>query len=325
MPAHEWAVMSLNKVYRDHKKYPDNKVLEGMSDSLFKLLGRTKWGITDFSRLGKEKGTPVRLTSNSDSLIEIKSKTDMIKSLQKEHVDREEDTIYYRNVFIDLFANDPEFSKKFPFPNYLGGTTVSFNVGRVTSYQRQKDMRNIYMNGGMGVDTVLLLEPFYFSIDERDKQSMKYITSDNEQEKLVKTLDLCGSQLGVTMIKFDPNLMSANDVEKINEFSVINDWFDERFDSEIESKAILNTDEIGKVMSKYGTHYVFKTGMAYVVNEKGSKKTYVFGFLFDLKKNTMVYRKYEIFSTRDRKDLVHAKLYQMVYELKHPARRKKPG
>ena len=70
--------------------------------------------------------------------------------------------------------------------------------------------------------------------------------------------------------------MTANDVDKMNDFSIINDWFDERFDADAESKAILNTNEINEVIKKYGTHFVLKTGVASVTNMQGKKKTYFF-------------------------------------------------
>jgi hypothetical protein len=117
--------------------------------------------------------------------------------------------------------------------------------------------------------------------------------------------------------------MTAEDVDKMNDFSVINDWFDERFDSEVDCKAILNTNGISDIVSKYGTQFVLKTGVASVVNKQGRKRTFFFGFLFDLQKNSMIYRKYEIFPFDDHSDMVHTKAYQMLYEMKFPQARKK--
>lgn len=38
----------------------------------------------------------------------------MIANLQKEQTTRSDDTVYYKNVFVDLFMTDPEFTRKFP-------------------------------------------------------------------------------------------------------------------------------------------------------------------------------------------------------------------
>jgi len=110
-------------------------------------------------------------------------------------------------------------------------------------------------------------------------------------------------------------------VDKINDYSVINDWFDEKFDTDKEKVKILSTDDIDDVIKKYGTPYVLKTGIATVISSSGRKRTYFYGFLYDIKKNELIYRKFEYFGTKDRKDLVNAKTYQMLYELKHPIKK----
>jgi hypothetical protein len=324
MPAHEWAVLSLNTVYRQHKKFPSNGMLDAMSDSLFKLLGRTDWGITEFARIIKEPAPLIKTQGSTDTLLEVKSKTELIASLQKEKSAKIEDTIYYKNAFVDLFAADPEFSQNFPYPNTSSNEISSFSLSRKNSaYNRNKSKRNIPLTTAVAVNSVLLLEPFYINIDERDRESVKYLTSDQKQEQFVARIDECAKKLDLQLVKIDPGLMTANDVEKMNDFSVINDWFDERFDSELETKAILNTNGINDVVGKYGTQFVLKTGVASVVSKEGRKRTFFFGFLFDLQKNSMIYRKYEIFPFNDHSDMVHTKTYQMLYELKFPQARKK--
>ncbi len=65
-------------------------------------------------------------------------------------------------------------------------------------------------------------------VDERYKQSVQYITSDEKQEAYVRTIDECAKLLQVQLIKLDPGLMVTAEVDKMNDFSTINDWFDEK-------------------------------------------------------------------------------------------------
>jgi hypothetical protein len=323
MNAHEWAILSLNKVYRYHKRFPENSELKVLSDSLFKLLGRTEWKAGSFARK-RTQG----VTQKPDSSIvtqETKSKTELIASLQEQTQTSHADTVYYRNVFLDLFESDPEFVKRFPEPNYVNQTEEesSFSISGRRSYHSNSHSQNrnpdlLQLHGGVVIDTLMLLEPFYFRIDQREKQSLKYISSDEKQEEYLKVIDECATLQNITIIKMDPGLIGATDAEKMNDLSVINDWFEERFDSEIQNKAILNTDEIQHIIAKYGTHYVLRTGIANVINQSGKKRTYFFGFLFDLQKNEMVYRRYEAFPRLDHQDLIHSKTYQLLYDLKHP-------
>lgn len=313
MPENEWTIMSLNYVYRAHKKHPDNKELSALSDSLFSLMKRTKWGITDFARVPKKKEAPKTDSTGTvkETPKEPSSKTDLIASMQKERSVNKEDTVYYKDVFVDLFVSDREFADKFP----SSGISETESSGSFSSY-RDDSFRKRNMRASAKVQKVILLEPFFIKIDETQREEIQYVTSDTKQENYSKILSECAQKLEFELITIDPGLLTSAEVDKINDYSVINDWFDEKFDTDKEKNKILNTNDIDEVIKKYGTQYVLKTGIATVTNVYGKKRTYFYGFLFDIKKNEIVYRKYEYFKTKDRTDLVNAKTYQMLYELK---------
>jgi len=320
MPENEWTIMSLNYVYRAHKKYPENKALNTLSDSLFSLMKRTKWGINDFARIPKKE------PAKADTAVVVKeepkepgSKTDLIASLQKERITRGDDTIYYKEVFVDLFVNDREFAGKFPASGLSESNSGDFSSYSSSGFNNYRSTKNI--QGGVVVQKVVLLEPFFIKIDETQREEIQYISSDKKQEDFSKTINQCAQKLGFEIITIDPGLLTSKEVDKINDYSVIADWFDEKFDTEKEKNKILNTNDIEDVIKKYGTPYVLKTGIATVVTVAGKKRTYFYGFLYDIRKNELIYRKYEYFRSKDRQDLVNAKTYQMLYELKHPIKK----
>ncbi|WP_317898936.1 M48 family metallopeptidase [Aurantibacillus circumpalustris] len=322
MPENEWTVMSLNYVYRAHKKYPNNKALGSFSDSLFNLIKRTKWGLGDFARAPKKVKEEVKQDSSTTTIQavpkELRSKTDLIASLQKERMTAGDDTVYYKEVFVDLLVNDNEFKEKFP----SSGSTESLSRSGFSSYNSYKSAtRKNNIKTQIKVEKVLLLEPYFIKIDETKKQEIQYVTSDKKQEDYSTIINKCAESLNFELITIDPAMLSSKEVDKINDYSVINDWFDEKFDTDKEKNIILNTDDIATVIAKYGTQYVLKTGVATIVTRSARKITYFYGFLFDVKSNELVYRKYEYFKTKDRKDLVNAKTYQMLYELKHPIKK----
>ena len=156
-------------------------------------------------------------------------------------------------------------------------------------------------------------------VNERLKNDeVRYLDADVNQEKFTTTVTYCAELQNFEIITIDPNLFTSTQAEKLNEFSVINDWFTEKFDSNIENKnPIFNTDDIDKIIEKYGTHYVMKTG---IVNYKGisqKMQTYYYSFVYDLKNNSMVYKKFEAFNGKARRDLINSKVYQTFYELAH--------
>lgn len=320
MPENEWTILSLNHIYRSHKRFPENKVISSLTDSMFSLIKYTDWGISDFAR--KEKSNQIEL--KKDTVVvsnEPDSKTEIIAGLQKTSSTNADDTVYYKYVFLDLFLKDPEFVSKFP-----PGPQNQDDIGAFPIYSRSPRQgasvrKNKNLKKDISIQKVILFEPFYLKIDETQNEEIQYVTSDKKQESYSETVNNCAGLLDVELIALDPNLLNANEVDKINDYSVINDWFDEKFDTDREKIRILNTDDIDQVINKYGTQYVLKTGLVYYVNSRGKKRTYFYGFLFDIKNNELLYRKYENFASSDRKDLVNAKTYQMLFELKHPGKK----
>lgn len=327
MPSNEWTMMSLNYVYRSHKKFPSNKFISAYSDSLLKLMGQVSWGIVDFVRMNKKTETVVETkVEETKTTDEPKSKTDVIANLQKENNFKNYDTAYYKEMFVDLFVNDKEFVGKFPTAGSNYETNTGFSDYKKNkehtktskSKSSKKNKKGYYVTSESKVEKVILLEPFYLKIDETQKEEVQQITSDEKQENLIATINRCAQNQNFELVTIDPGIISATEVDKINDYSIINDWFYEKFDADDDNQnPILNTNEIENVISKYGTRYVLKTG---IVNQKlkgGRKRTLYYAFIYDLKKNEIVYKKYEAFRDKDSKDLINAKVYQTFYELKH--------
>lgn len=326
MPANEWTFMSLNYTYRNHKKFPESKVLAAISDSLFPLVKQSDWGIVDFVRTNKKEDlAPVepKDTTGKGS----RSKTDLIATIQKENNFRNYDTAYYKEMYTDLFMSDKEFAGKFPASglktNEGGGGFRDYTIHSSDTYtsgkkKRSKKQKSDNIRNEVRIEKVLLLEPFYLQVNTtRDDKSIDNVTSDIKQEKLIATVKAAAEQQDFKIVTLDPGLVKASDVDKINDYSVINDWFYEKFDGDDNSSSvpIFNTDDINKLIAKYGTPYVMKTG---VITLRGRyRRTWFYSSIIDLKTNKQVYKMYELFGEKDHNDLVNAKVYQAFFELKH--------
>lgn len=321
MPSNEFTIMSLNYVYRSHKKFPSNKNIESYSDSLFKLMGQVNWKIFDFVRLTKKEIPNSEVKKDSVKLTdEPSSKTDLIANIQKENNFKGSDTAYYKETFLDLFLTDKEFTGKFPMaglennPNSSGFSNYKTNSG--TKIKKKK--KGEYISSENKIEKVLLLEPFFVKIDLTKKEKLQYIEADKKQENLLDIVNECANKINFELITLDPGLLTANDVDKMNDYSILNDWFDEKFDAnEKDKNTILNTNDIENVIAKYGTRYVLKTGIITYKIRGTKNKTYFYSYIYDLKTKETVYKKYEIFSEKGSKTLLYAKIYQTFHELKH--------
>ncbi|MBA4241391.1 MAG: hypothetical protein C0448_11740 [Sphingobacteriaceae bacterium] len=323
MPKNEWAIMSLNYVFRAHQKYPANKKLGAYSDSLFKLMGQTNWGIPDFVRVKKKPGTEKDSVA-IDSLKSIddeKSKTDLIANLQQENNFKLTDTVYYKEIYTDLFINDPEFASKFPAPNSTTSASNTDFSNYILKSHRDSDDSEIdeSKKTKVKVDKVLLLEPLYLKVDDKHHEGYKYTESDEKQEEFIVTVNEYAKRFKFAMVTLDPGLLTSAEVDKMNDYSVINDWFVEKLDADEEDKSpILNTDEIDEIIEKYGTQYVMRIGVVNYIPENGSRMTYYYSYVYDIKNNDIVHKRNVTYKGKDNANYVSTKVYETLYELKHP-------
>ncbi len=316
MPANEWTTLSLNYVFRKHVLFPQNVTLNAYSDSLFKIMAKTNWEIVDFVRMKASLDTVKAVIDSTQLTTETASKTDLIANLQKENNFKNYDTAYYKEIYVDLFLTSTEFVGKFP----AGGIKDDSNSG-FSSYTGQRTVqikkKSRKTKETIQIDKVVLLEPFYLKIDEKKTQEVRYIDADAKQEKFIVTLNDCAQRLNLQLVTLDPGLITPGEVDKVNDYSVMNDWFSEKFDTDTKNQnPIFNTNDIKTLIIKYGTQYVLKTGLVNYRSSSGRKAIYLYAFLYDLSTNETVYRKQEVYKGKDTKDMVNAKMYQVLYEIK---------
>lgn len=120
----------------------------------------------------------------------------------------------------------------------------------------------------LGVDKVLVLNPFYLKLDERKENHVLYEGSEGAQEKLSKRIvDLAGdAKLDIDII--DKKQFTTASVEDYNTEGILTDWLDERIDHH--DLNILPTDylEIKTITEKYGCEHIALMGTINFIEKK---------------------------------------------------------
>jgi hypothetical protein len=288
MPDNEWNIMALNYAYRQHKKFPNDNVLNTVSDSLLSMMAFTNCELESFG-------------NTDEKIINVNPIKDT--------------TSYYKLVFTDLFLTDNEFTKK--FPKTVGKeiiipyTPKSYKIKRLTKYLKEFDK----------ISKVMTLAPFYLVFD-RNGTETDYFEADEQQQKLTEVIKQCAKDKEFRIEVLDPGAIDAGEVSKLNDFSVVNDWLYERMDGSDNEKSrvpVFCVDGINDVISRYGTH-LLKTGFVY---SKGKSKEYVFyTVIYDLKENREVYVKQELFSGVPTESEMKSKILALFNELKYGIKQK---
>lgn len=287
MPDNEWNILALNYTYRQHKKFPDDKLLNTISDSLFSMMAFTNCELEGFGNTDKKivNVNPIKDT-----------------------------TSYYKQVFKDLFLTDGEFIKK--FPETVGKeilipyTPKSYKVKRLTKYIKEFDK----------ISKVMTVAPFYLVFE--NGRETDYFEADEQQRRLTNVIKQCAKDKDFRIEVLDPGAIDPGEVSKFNDFSVVNDWLYERMDGRDNEKSrvpVFCVDGINDVIDHYGTH-LLKTGFVY---SKGKAKEYVFyTVIYDLRENREVYVKQELFSGVPTEAEMKNKILSLFNELKYGIKQK---
>jgi Zn-dependent protease with chaperone function len=152
---------------------------------------------------------------------------------------------------------------------------------KMSSYEYRKAQQknaNAEKKDGLnlGIDTVVFVDPFYYMAD--DRKGLKLIASETQQLEFANQIrqNAAYSKLNIDLL--NPKSFTANDVDKYNDLSTVNDWIGERLDHDDELEMIpLETDRMIPLVKKYNTTHFCYTGV-YTYEQKRENRGFIIFF-----------------------------------------------
>ncbi|MCA6444444.1 MAG: M48 family metallopeptidase [Bacteroidetes bacterium] len=196
--------------------------------------------------------------------------------------------------------------------------------------------------GGLGIDTILIMNPFYYCLDERKENKLKYISSNLKLLRYFNTLTYCADKAKVNYKTVNFNNFGTNDMDLYNDYVLINDWKEEFLNHDFNSNSlVLNNQTAQHIREKYNTNYILYNG---IVNYRVKKEnvgyavlltlavypaivtipyllrkeeyTYYFSVLYNLKNNRVEYYNREGLKSSDSEDYLNAFTYNTMINIK---------
>ncbi|HEX8515967.1 MAG TPA: M48 family metallopeptidase [Bacteroidia bacterium] len=257
----------LSYTYRAHKKFPEDKALSVLTDSLFSaMIKRSELQLKDFSKKVKgDLSEDASLEKRDDEVEE--SKYAQIKREQEATKSEvlKESFIHY--AFVDFFKDD-EF-------------TARYNAAK----ERQKlNLKEILLSDKdkpdeffLGAKKIIFIPPFYTQVDpDRDSRPTDYLASEKGREELTSIQEKAATRLNLPFDNIYINGASP-DINKFNDHALLTEWLKERFKhGNNEDEIVTSSDYVSRLIKKYGTKYVGWSGVSV-----GDKTSYFF-IVFDL-------------------------------------------
>ncbi len=277
-----------------------------------------------------------------------KSKYDKIKEKQEEKVEEKKDTTvnkkaYMRYALVDFFAdtaftNSIERGKK--FKKEIEEWKENASVRK--AYYAKRD-KNLKQGNRMGIDKVVVVNPYYLSVDMRKENAVEYLKTEDKAAKFRQSVIDNAKAANIEVDLLAPNELRANDIEKYNDLALLNEWVDEQIDYGRMDFSGYQADKIAELSKKYNTRYFLWTGVISMRKTKNimnaaygvllsmsiigaplgvyllvkpEYETVYYSVLYDTKTNTSKLIKYESMRTTDADYLIDMQVYDTFAQLK---------
>lgn len=135
---------------------------------------------------------------------------------------------------------------------------------RMSPYEQRRELQRRRQakstNAALGVNSVVVVDPFYFYADDRN--GLKLMKSEDLRLKFCESIEETASEANLKAELLNPKTFTARDVEKYNDLAAINDWLGERMSHDNAISIIpLQSDEALVAGKKYKTEHIYVTGV----------------------------------------------------------------
>ena len=200
----------------------------------------------------------------------------------------------------------------------------------------------------LGIDKIVIVNPFYLSLDERKNKGVQYIRGEVKQEYFSKALDKYSKLSNVEVSMLDVHSLSESNVDKFNDITAINHYFSQQLNHySLTLTPSFHQNEIDAIAQKYGTDYFLWTGVIALREKNDSWKQLIpgilapyvipflipsiitpkydmlyYAILFDVKTGRNEVLKMDFFDKRDGKTLLNAHIYDVFYQIGRTKKKK---
>lgn len=215
------------------------------------------------------------------------------------------------------------------------------------AYKNKGDTRNYFWGKKLGIDTVVVVNPFYRRIDLRKDNAIEYISSEQGELNYMDVLQENADMLGVNLIVLDPLKMNPEDADKFNQMNELNDWFGEQLDFGSINMPGYNQMMIDSIANELGADYFLWTGIVSLRDRQNIlgpilyiglspffipllpygiyeliKPEYEFFYLslvYNVKTREASVLKFLFLHNNDSRAILNSHTYEMLYQLSKPS------
>jgi len=321
------------------QEFPDDKDLEILSKNLLKkFVTQHEDNLESLSDISRQEAKRKQIAKDTAS-----NTTNKYKKINKLKTKLAPENIV-KFAFVGLLdgGNFVELFKK--YANEKGqkdGIESTYNeTRRFYSHRYYKDQEIQKKGKDLGIDKVVIVDPFFQKFDQRKDAYIQTLKSEKAEKKYREHIESISDQLGLATTFIQPSRLEQNNVEKYNELAYLNEWVTERTTHTDGVIPIITDERARKLSEKYGTPYFNWTGTITLTERETGKwgyffmatvppltplaileilnaenYTYYFNLVFNIKNGKPLLSESENIRQKDRKDIIKSHLYFSLQQI----------
>ena len=345
----ELNALAVQYTWQLKNKYPADEYLRDMANNTLRELVYTYHATPlDYYDKPKEKVKKELKIEENEDLSQL-SKYEKIKRKREiRSVGSEKEFIRY--AFVD-FSEDIKFTETFNklIDDYEKEISekekkISREELRKKQNQERKEKKLIHRKGrALGIDKIVIVNPFYEKLDERKKEEMQFIDAESAlldfSEKLIKNASIAKLEMEL----LDPKSFKKDESDKFNDFALLNDWAMERIRHGNINLSVSDNNYVRKLVDKYNTKYFLWTGISttreireyagyyvclsalffytlplgiiYAITP--AYDTWFYVLLFDVETGKVILLEEQFINSNDRPDILNSRIYDIFFQIKN--------
>jgi hypothetical protein len=196
-------------------------------------------------------------------------------------------------------------------------------------------------NYDLGIDRVLVINPFFASFNANKKHKVRYLKSEGGQRDFGNRLKKCANAAKVDIEILDSRNLSTADIDKMNDLSLLGDYIRERLGQSVTSVPNIDRSRILALAQKYNTNYFLWSGAAsytdmqnkkiglgimtallpymlpftlqYLIN--GGHYTYYYNLMYDVKTDRVKMENFRSINTKTNGTILNSHIYDTFQQI----------
>jgi hypothetical protein len=262
------SALALKYCWTLHKKFPEEKDIAAITDDIFKeLIAKHYENVSDFS---SEYFDASKALSGVD---ESSSKYEKFNSAKDSAITEYNYTNY---MFVDEIKDDAFYNKYEELTKLNRSKNVRLNDKEIRAQRKaKKKEEKLRRRKGeaLGIDKIVVVNPWYLEIDERKKNMEQYVKSENSELRFNEILFDNAKKIGLALDLLNETNMQAISVDEYNEYQFMRLWATEYVThNKYKVRMVsLNYDYTQSIIKKHGTKYFSYIGVIGAREKKSGK------------------------------------------------------